>query len=551
MRENLFAFDCGSTNWRLYRVSYDMENQTVRMLGDPQPAPLTSFIERRLPTVMLLSPDGLQLESFGEAAYQYLYDEQLRENIRSFFKPCIGSHLERRPLPHQTRYTHAQALKYTEMLLQATLEQLRVEKWRSRPFDETLRFSFSYPVYWQEEHGSKIFDEFKQIVHRSFPDYFDTQISFVTEPEAAILSLQHQGFLDRSTGVVLLIDCGGSTTDLTAGQLTPQGELTATYRYGEPHGGGLYDEALALYMAERLKIPQTELDDDPNALHLLRMFARQLKEGLSRQLLNPNRTDRPPQRAITLVTQKGQVYRRTIRLDEDVFTKICRHLITDFEYLIDNALQAMHLQEEDVSQVALVGGGSQLFSIIRYLRQRFGDHNVILADNPSETVVHGLALAYGYTFGNTQPWGNSSNVRLAKRSTRPLPYHKKAEPLPLPQPSPTYIVDEDNDAPTVLENPPEQSSPWQLISDNEQTYVLDSPLITIGRKRINEVVVFDDQASRAHAQIRNTPTGYEIIDLNSSNGTYVNGIRLQPKKAHFLNPNDQILIGRTKFTVVN
>lgn len=544
MRENLFAFDCGSTNWRLYRVTYEAERQAVRMLGEPQPSPLTSFVEQRLPTVILLSPEGDRLQSFGEAAYQYLYDERLRDYIRDFFKPSIGAHLLRRPLPHQTRYTHQEALDYTKLLLKAVLEQLKAEKWRSRPFDETIRFAFTYPVHWRDDYNGQIFDEFKQLVLDCLPPYFENQISFVSEPEAAILSLQRQGLLDLAGGVVLLIDSGGSTTDLTAGNLNARGQLEGVHRYGEPHGGGLYDDELATYIAEELKIPAHELANDPSARHLLRMFGRQLKEALSRQLLVPSQFTQMPQRAITVVLQNGQVYRKTIRLTEDVFNLVTRHLQSDFNYLITNGLRTMRLREEDVRQVALVGGSAQLFTNVRQLRQRFGEAKIVLADNPSETVVHGLALEYGHAFGTDQPWLRSEYTLFEQRRTA-------AGPQPSASPQIQANVDEDA---TMVEDDPARlqvADPppvWKLKTENGQIYPLDAPRITIGRKRTSEIVIYDDQASRSHACIQVNSAGCEIMDLGSSNGTFVNGIRLSPKQNKILQENDQIRIGRTIYT---
>ena len=545
MKENLFAFDCGSTNWRLYRVTYEVERQSVRMMGEPQPAPLTSFVERRLPTVILLNSIGQKIDSFGEAAYQYLYDEKVRPYIRDFFKPCIGAQLLPRPLPHQTRYTHAEALNYTKLLLEVVLEQLRVEKWRSRPFDETIRFAFTYPVHWKDEHGGQILNEFKAMVTTCFPAQLAAQLNFITEPEAALLSLQHQGVLDRSGGVILLLDSGGSTTDLTAGRLNPRGELTAVHRYGEPHGGGLYDDEVARYIAEELKIPPAELAADPTAMYLLRMYARQLKEALSRQLLQATPMPSPPQRAITIVLQNGQVYRRTVSLNEDTFNRITRHLQTDFEYLIENSLRTMRLSERDITQVALVGGSAQLFTVVRYLRQRFGAQKVILADNPAEAVVHGLALEYGYAFGVAQPW-----LRPAEHPSLML-LDEASRPMPTPNPPPRYsrpmppILDS---AETVVESSPEPT--WHLLDDKGQIYPLNNSVITLGRAQTNDIVLLDNKASRNHAQIKVTPTYCEVIDLGSANGTYVNRRKLVANQPQKLQPNDLIQIGPMKFTFI-
>ena len=58
--------------------------------------------------------------------------------------------------------------------------------------------------------------------------------------------------------------------------------------------------------------------------------------------------------------------------------------------------------------------------------------------------------------------------------------------------------------------------------------VIHSPasLIRIGRQPDNDVVLDDLLVSRHHAELRRTPGGWEVIDLVSGNGTFVNGRRV-------------------------
>lgn len=73
--------------------------------------------------------------------------------------------------------------------------------------------------------------------------------------------------------------------------------------------------------------------------------------------------------------------------------------------------------------------------------------------------------------------------------------------------------------------------------------------ITIGRLPINRVVLGkDNQVSGHHAEIRPQAQGYSIIDLGSTNGTFVNGQRLTPDHPLLLRFGDVIRIGQTTFT---
>jgi hypothetical protein len=54
---------------------------------------------------------------------------------------------------------------------------------------------------------------------------------------------------------------------------------------------------------------------------------------------------------------------------------------------------------------------------------------------------------------------------------------------------------------------------------------LTQPVINIGRRLDNQVVIDDPRVSRRHAQLRVVRNRFVIFDLNSSGGTFVNGQR--------------------------
>ncbi len=70
---------------------------------------------------------------------------------------------------------------------------------------------------------------------------------------------------------------------------------------------------------------------------------------------------------------------------------------------------------------------------------------------------------------------------------------------------------------------------------------------TIGRAPENQLVVNDPRVSSHHAQICPEGQGYDIIDLGSSNGTFVNEQRLVPNVPRLLYTGDQVRVGDTKF----
>jgi ABC-type multidrug transport system ATPase subunit len=75
-----------------------------------------------------------------------------------------------------------------------------------------------------------------------------------------------------------------------------------------------------------------------------------------------------------------------------------------------------------------------------------------------------------------------------------------------------------------------------------------APLVRIGRADDNDIVIDDLMVSRYHAELRSRPDGSsEIIDLDSLNGTYVNG-ELSPRTA--VSELDLIGVGHSEFRLI-
>jgi hypothetical protein len=64
-----------------------------------------------------------------------------------------------------------------------------------------------------------------------------------------------------------------------------------------------------------------------------------------------------------------------------------------------------------------------------------------------------------------------------------------------------------------------------LIVDGVKEFPLRKPVVNVGRRLDNDLVIDDPRVSRHHAQLRAIKGRYVLFDLNSSGGTFINGQR--------------------------
>lgn len=65
-----------------------------------------------------------------------------------------------------------------------------------------------------------------------------------------------------------------------------------------------------------------------------------------------------------------------------------------------------------------------------------------------------------------------------------------------------------------------------VIVDGIKVIPLNQPLIRIGRRLENNLVLDDPRVSRTHAELRAINGRYVLFDLNSTGGTFVNGVKI-------------------------
>lgn len=137
-----------------------------------------------------------------------------------------------------------------------------------------------------------------------------------------------------------------------------------------------------------------------------------------------------------------------------------------------------------------------------------------------------------------------------------------APPPPPPAAPPSYAppsYQPPKSSSTVMDAPkaPSRSSSETVVSEGSSepafaylivksgakagmNFSLKKPTIKLGRDPGNDIQLDDKKASREHAKLKLEDGAYTIYDLASSNGTYVNGVKIQTQS---LSDSDEIQIG--------
>lgn len=79
-------------------------------------------------------------------------------------------------------------------------------------------------------------------------------------------------------------------------------------------------------------------------------------------------------------------------------------------------------------------------------------------------------------------------------------------------------------------------------------FLLDQPTTTAGRHPDSDIFLDDVTVSRRHAEFRKNDDQFEVVDVGSLNGTYVNR---EPKNSSELSNGDEIQIGKFRLVFLN
>jgi len=101
----------------------------------------------------------------------------------------------------------------------------------------------------------------------------------------------------------------------------------------------------------------------------------------------------------------------------------------------------------------------------------------------------------------------------------------------------------------------------RILSSGDVLSLLGRENYTLGRAGKGQAIVpdadlgafdaYDEGVSRLHAEIRVQPDSISLVDLDSANGTLVNGKRINPQEPTLVRHGDIIQLGRMRLQLIS
>jgi len=186
--------------------------------------------------------------------------------------------------------------------------------------------------------------------------------------------------------------------------------------------------------------------------------------------------------------------------------------------------------------------GSLIGELQEYLAEHARREGYALLTPPKVIFATDPDLAMGES-------GVSARVVQPKEGLTPIPTPAPvvAPPVPTaplahPEPTPTMVFTPDAAAAVPPAPEPEPPSDRVFLSLEGREVPITGDRAVLGRSRECDVRLADANVSRRHAEVRQEEGAYWIVDLGSTNGTELNGKRIDRAR---LSDGDRITLGST------
>ncbi len=129
----------------------------------------------------------------------------------------------------------------------------------------------------------------------------------------------------------------------------------------------------------------------------------------------------------------------------------------------------------------------------------------------------------------------------------------RAHPHPWLLREPTAWHPTHTDGPHTLLMPPTVAAPLEgsALAIALEPVVRDAPQITLGRSPSCDLQIEEGTVSQVHLVFRPAPDGWTVEDRGSTNGSWLDGVRLEKSVAHRLNEGARLQTAQVLFTVAS
>ena len=363
------------TSWILAIDFGTTHTVSVALVGDRNPEVVEIDGERRVPSTVLVLPDGGTLIGHAAEALSLSYPGGTLRAVKARLGNSAPIILNGKP--HQVVTLVA---TYLRSISQAVIEQIG-----SPPAEVRL----THPVSWNRPLRQRL-------VEAAGKAGLD-QVVLVAEPVAAAVAYAADAGL-ASGEHVAIYDLGGGTFDcaiLRGGDFAVLGQGSGDQNIG----GELFDELMMNDIGEQLDPgvwDRIQVADDPVWLRArvgLRNEARKAKEALS----NSSAVDA----FIALPAGLQQV-----GVSRAAFEALARPYIAESVELMRRCIVDAGLQPAEVSAIALIGGASRSPIVSEMVIAAFPGMSVSRRGDPKASVALGAAMAARPIALPRQPLGN-------------------------------------------------------------------------------------------------------------------------------------------------
>jgi pSer/pThr/pTyr-binding forkhead associated (FHA) protein len=172
-------------------------------------------------------------------------------------------------------------------------------------------------------------------------------------------------------------------------------------------------------------------------------------------------------------------------------------------------------------------------------------HHADLSVGPSGYILRDASangvFINGARMGDAQPLRRGDVIRIGAEEFRFYSDAVDSGPADAPGPSPAQVVG------AVISGEAPTRATLEVVNEGASkgmVYRIRTSLAHIGRGGHNDVIVADDSVSDSHAKIQRREAGWFVVDMDSTNGTYVAGERIRGERA--LGANTAVRFGGVK-----